>query len=208
MHKCVKRILENWDVLLHFFSLAVTEDHLKMASVILEAMNNPLNKGYLLFLVYSLNYFNSFNALFQSRAVLINELHSKSLTIFWQFSQNFVKPELVHKCYTTDIRQPQNYIELEKLGLGFTCNEFIKKFPADLQNEFKLKCLNFYITAAEGIQKRMPLNDSFFKQLNILTPTVALDLGNRDLHTNFCDVIKQYNNLIDIEKLEYQWRMN
>jgi hypothetical protein len=62
LHMCVERILENWDVLFDFFQLAAVEDHLKSAANILEEMRNPLNKAYLLFLSFVLNYFNKFNA--------------------------------------------------------------------------------------------------------------------------------------------------
>jgi len=42
--------------------LAVTEDHLKSAEIILDMLKNQVIKAYFLFLKYSLQYFNSFNA--------------------------------------------------------------------------------------------------------------------------------------------------
>ena len=67
------RILENWDALKNYFILAVVEDKLKSAEIILENLNDNTIKLYLLFLKYSLNYFNSFNALFQSRNILVHQ---------------------------------------------------------------------------------------------------------------------------------------
>ncbi|KYN09439.1 hypothetical protein ALC57_18445 [Trachymyrmex cornetzi] len=67
LQKCVVRILENWNVLQNYFVLAVVEDKLKSAEVILSHLNDDIFKAYFLFLKYVLNFFNSFNALFQSR---------------------------------------------------------------------------------------------------------------------------------------------
>lgn len=78
LHKCVIRILDNWDVLKHFFILAVNEDKLRSAEIILEQLNNNSIKAYLLFLKYVLNFLNNFNALFQSRKILIHKLCENS----------------------------------------------------------------------------------------------------------------------------------
>jgi len=67
LQKCVVRLLENWEVLKNYFILAVVEDKSKSAKIILEYLNDNLIKAYLLFLKYSLNFLNNFNALFQSR---------------------------------------------------------------------------------------------------------------------------------------------
>lgn len=82
LQKCVVRMLENWDVLLGYFRVAVVVDKLKSAELILKELENVCTHAYLLFLKYVLNYFNSINALFQSKKPLIQELHSESKTIF------------------------------------------------------------------------------------------------------------------------------
>lgn len=78
LHKCVVRLLDNWEVLKHYFIFAVHEDKLQSAETILTYLNNNVVKAYLLFLKYSLNFFNSFNALFQSRKLLIHKLFVNS----------------------------------------------------------------------------------------------------------------------------------
>jgi len=67
LHKCVTRLLDNWEVLKHYFHLEIIENKGKSAQFIFDNLNNDKIKAYLLFLKYSLNFLNSFNALFQSR---------------------------------------------------------------------------------------------------------------------------------------------
>lgn len=57
LHKCVVRLLDNWEVLKHYFVLAVHEDKLKSAEIILTNLNDNVIKAYLLFLKYSLQFF-------------------------------------------------------------------------------------------------------------------------------------------------------
>jgi len=58
------RLLDNWEVLNNYFILATVEDKTKSAVIILALLNDDSIKAYLLFLKYSLNFLNNFNALF------------------------------------------------------------------------------------------------------------------------------------------------
>jgi len=71
-------LLNNWDVLKNYFILGVVEDQSKSAEDILILLNDSTVKAYILFLKYSLDYFNNFNALFQSRKILIHKLFINS----------------------------------------------------------------------------------------------------------------------------------
>ncbi|KYM89079.1 hypothetical protein ALC53_02462 [Atta colombica] len=73
------RLLNNWEILKSYFTLA--ED-------ILALLNDNSIKAYLLFLKYLLN-FNIFNALFQSRKILIHKLYTCSNQIISEVAQNF-----------------------------------------------------------------------------------------------------------------------
>lgn len=78
LHKCIVRLLDNWEILKSYFMLAIVEDKLKFAELILTQLNDNFIKAYLLFFKYSLNFFNNFNALFQSRKILIHTLFENS----------------------------------------------------------------------------------------------------------------------------------
>jgi len=86
MHQCVSRILEYWVVLISYFRVAVVEDKLLSAENILKSMENSYTKAYLLFLKYVLNILNKFNALFQSRTILIHKISDASENILRVFN--------------------------------------------------------------------------------------------------------------------------
>lgn len=69
LHKYIVRFLDNWEVLKNYFIFCIVEKKSKSVEIILDLLNNISIKAYLLFLKYSLNFLNSFNALFQSRKV-------------------------------------------------------------------------------------------------------------------------------------------
>ncbi|KYN22650.1 hypothetical protein ALC57_04940, partial [Trachymyrmex cornetzi] len=78
LQKCIVRFLDNWEVLRHYFIFCVVEEKSKSAEIILNSLNDISIKAYLLFLKYSLNFLNNFNALFQSRKVLIHTVYERT----------------------------------------------------------------------------------------------------------------------------------
>jgi len=50
LHNCIVKLLDNWDVLKNYFVLAVIEDKLKSAELILNQLNDNFIKAYILFL--------------------------------------------------------------------------------------------------------------------------------------------------------------
>lgn len=52
---------------------------------------------HLLFLKYSLNFFNNFNALYQSREILIHKLSESCEQLIKQMGQNFLVPIVLQK---------------------------------------------------------------------------------------------------------------
>lgn len=112
----VIRILDCWDSLTKFFTIAVFDDKLKSAELVLNDLNNPIIKCYFLFLKYSLNFFNTFNAMFQSRQILIHQLSEKSIGLLKIFCQNFVKSSLVDdNVYVIDFENYDNFLPVNKL---------------------------------------------------------------------------------------------
>lgn len=95
MHQCVVRILDCLNNLTHYFLVTVSEDNLKSAVTILDALNNHVVKAYFYFLMYSFNLFNSFNAMFQAQNIMIHKMYIHSVNLLKTFAQNFIKPELL-----------------------------------------------------------------------------------------------------------------
>lgn len=65
LHNCVIRLLDNWEVLKNYFFFSTVEDKSQFAEAILAQFNDDFVKAYLLFLKYSLYFFNNFNILIQ-----------------------------------------------------------------------------------------------------------------------------------------------
>jgi len=114
LQKCVVRLLENWEVLKNYFILAVVEDKSKSAEIILEYLNDNSIKAYLLFLKYSLNFLNNFNALFQSRNILVHKLYGNSRQLIQQLAQNFVNFDVLNDIYTLDFNDKKNIQDIKE----------------------------------------------------------------------------------------------
>lgn len=156
--------------------LAVLEDKLKSAEHILLELENICNKAYFLFLQYALNYFNTINAIFQSKRPLIHQLHTESRKIFFKLGQNFIKPNKLN--INID---DENLLALDKIFLGTHCNSLLNLIPNSEASRIRLDCRNFYIVALEEIQDRLPVADnSLFKHAQFLRPEFALNIENRD----------------------------
>lgn len=208
MHQCVSRVLDCWAVLLNFFRIAVVEDKLLAAQNILAAMENNYNKAYLLFLKYVLNIINSFNALFQSRNVLIHKMYEASVNILKEFCSNYIKLNVLvnNSLEDVNVADPNNYLPAKDMVLGTECENYIKKFSAEATELVKNKCLEFYITAALEIKKRLPINNHLFQQLKFLDPKVALHVVTDEVDIHFEIIIEQLNENVDLNILQSEWR--
>ncbi|XP_066599985.1 SCAN domain-containing protein 3-like [Prorops nasuta] len=72
-YECIKRILEEWDVLLKFL-LEQTSEKVLQAEELLIIMEDSKTRAYLMFLEHILNKLNSFNAFFQAKETKIQRL--------------------------------------------------------------------------------------------------------------------------------------
>ena len=176
LHQCVVRLLENWDVLTHYFQLAAVEDKLKSAEMILQELKNSYTKAYMFFLKYVLVFFNSFNALFQSRKILIHKLSEDSLRLLQTIGQNFLKPGVHTEIQKIQKLEPCHYLSLESVYLGPECEQLLQSLPRECEkdvHQVRLKCLEFYIKATEEMIKRLPMHNEFFGNLKFIEPSIA-----------------------------------
>lgn len=200
--KCVEKILDNWALLLAFFKQASTQDKLKSTERIFLELNKECNKVYLHFLKYVLNYFNSLNALFQSKALLIQVVQRESLKIFLCLGQNFIKKSELS--ITCDLRSPHCCLPIEEVYLGCECNDLLINIPKSAANQIRVRCLQFYITALEEIQQRLPQKSELFKEMEFLNPEVALGKKGNKNEFSFKNFSKIIN--LDVNSLLQEWR--
>lgn len=206
-HQCIERILVNWDVLIAYFGIAVYEDDLNSAKVILEKLQDPRIKCYFLFLKYSLNYMNQFNALFQSQNSLIDILKKESVKLFLQISQNFLKPSVLKEEYLNcNILHPSNYLPNDQIFVGAECEALLSTLDILIQNDFKRNILKFYITICEEMMTRLPLKNKLFSEFEFITK-VAFETTKSNVLNSLSSISDVYKGIIDITALNYEWRI-
>ena len=151
-------------------------------------------KAYYLFLKYILKDFIAFNAFFQAVETRIHLLHSKSVQFLFKICKHFLKDELM-KSFTENIMnivfsEKENHKVLDEITFGSDCNEYLNEIIMQgHENDVatvRENCLSFYVTAAEEIRKRLPINNIFLSKLNVFRPYITL--FNTDRETSFKDV--------------------
>jgi len=185
----VKRVLESWDNVQHFLTDMVMTQKSISGENLLCMMQNVDIKAYLLYLKYILHFFNNFNIYFQAVETRIQLLQPKSMDLLTKISTNFLKPEFLNDLLYIEFEKTATHKSLEDIRLGSECEEYLRKLIKDghinIVEVIRRNCLEFYITAAKEIRKRLPVNDKFLSKLKILQPQI---LFNNDRETSFNDI--------------------
>lgn len=210
VHQCVERLLINWDVLTSFFEIAAYEDGLHSASVLLGNLKNPNIKCYFLFLKYSLNYMNQFNALFQGRQILIHSLHRESVRLTMKICQNFIKPALLKEDFIVqgNILCPTNYLSLQDIFIGTEANALLELLTLDEKRSIKLKVLDFYVCMVEEMKKRLPLKQDIFLEFQFILPNVVFNRARNHILNNLPNLTSHYKdvNFLSMNLALQEWR--
>ncbi|KAE8753063.1 hypothetical protein FOCC_FOCC000408, partial [Frankliniella occidentalis] len=226
---CVERFLAIRRILEHFFTVAAFEDKKQetQAGWIFAQLGNPFTIAYLYFLKYSLEFFVKFNAFFQSKKPIVQDIARYSEKMLKQICQNYMKPENLKNVATLNLSTPGLQLPIEEIYLGPECHAALDGIPlpdnpegkltdVQLANsrrheilKFRLRCLDFYTTAAKEIQSTFPIGKPFFKELEFLDPAMALDEKVRsgylkDLGT----VSNNFKNKLEIDPctVAFEWR--
>lgn len=153
-------------------------------------------KAYFLFLEHILYTFNSFNAFFQAAETRVYLLQPKSVKFLTTICEYFLKPELLKNvCNNIQFSQQENQKSLNEVNLGFECEEYLDKLMkeghTDIVAHVRKNCLQFCVTAAEEISKKLPINDKFLSKLKVLEANVALSDSDREISFNDVSFIAQ-----------------
>ena len=209
-YSCIDRLLESWDIIKYFLSETIVSEKSKSGQYLLSVMENVETKAYLLFLKYVLNFFNSFNAFFQAHQTRIHLLYYKSVTFLKQICKNFLKTELLKDNIQNILfHDKENHKSLNDITLGAECDEYVcelvQEGHADVATIIKQTCLQFYITAAEQIKKRLPVHDAFLHALQVFHSDVALFNNNREASFDYISLIAKTLNGFDENGLKEEW---
>ncbi|KAK3917879.1 Zinc finger protein 862 [Frankliniella fusca] len=230
LHRCVEQYIKIQKSLLGFFELRVFEEKKdKTAARILQDLRNPYTLAYMHFLNYALNFTNQFNAIFQSKQVLIHKLAEKSEALMKNICQNFIKPALLPRIGQIDYTRPANQLPLREVYLGPGCREALDRLvpaaprdasvrPEDMaaqlereKDAFREKCLEFYARAAQEMKERLPLNELIFKEMAIIDPEVLLSQAARTGSDELSDLpllTARFEEKLQLDKnaLATEWR--
>ncbi|CAI6358650.1 unnamed protein product [Macrosiphum euphorbiae] len=135
-------------------------------------------------------------------------MYEASVNILKEFCSNYIKLNVLVNKSLEDVNvvDPNNYLAAKDMVLGTECGNYIKDFSAEATELVKNKCLEFYITAALEIKKRLPINNHLFQQLKFLDPKVALHEVTDEVDINFEIIIGQLNENVELNILQSEWR--
>lgn len=202
----VKKVLVNWDVLKHYFTLEIFEDKSPQAKFIHDNIND-VTKAIFLFLNYLLHYLNMFNALFQGKRILIQDLASECRKLYKVLVSHLKKSEYTND-FNINCKNPRHFLDLNTMNLGPECTDLWLKLPNDKQEEIRKYCLNFLTCSAEEIQRRFPINANFFTALKFLSPQIALSNSRPDNLRSLRLVTTKFAKFnVDAVKIDWQWNM-
>lgn len=193
-HHCISAIVEKWDVILQYLMVLASEKTEK-ADVLLKTMQNPLTYAYFLFLKFTLNMFNVYNATFQKRETMVQELQPTAVKFFVWILEKFLKQGLLQpaELFFQIIRKvnfsdPLNQKPLTDLDVGIETRKYLEQQIAvqNLSDEqvdtFYRNCLKFYIVASNQIRERLPFDDLFLSCVACFRPQTAF---HADRETSF-----------------------
>ncbi|KAK0157263.1 hypothetical protein PV327_011290, partial [Microctonus hyperodae] len=108
--------------------------------------------------MFTLNTFNKFNALFQSRETYIHILAERSEWILKQMTMCFLKPDCLNNITINSI-VPENILPTLFIKVGDKCLNLLDTLDREVVFQIKSNCLLFYKTATIEMIQRVPYYD-------------------------------------------------
>lgn len=197
-----------WDSFTLYFTNAVfEEDKLHVTDAILNNLNNPVFKIYLIFLSYILDIINKMNLNFQGEGTQIHILHTQFTTLYKNVLRNYIQKGIVDKIDLSQINptNPDYYLKLEDIYMGANVQLFLNDHsicPEEL-NKIRINILNFYVELCQQIRKRFNFNDKLLIFLTNFHPKRALN-GSVATIAQAAEIFK--NLVSNVENLNSEWR--
>ncbi|XP_011159374.1 uncharacterized protein LOC105195594 [Solenopsis invicta] len=206
----VEKLLESWDTIQHFLSGTVTSEKTNCEEYLLSMMNNVEMKAYFLFLKYVLKFFKIFIAFFQVPDTRIYLLHQKSVNLLYQICRHFLrKKHLKPFAPNTTFSIKENRKIPNRVSLGSECEKYLDELivqgHTDVITNIRKNCLEFYITAAEELRERLPVNDIFLSKLQAFSPSNSLYSIDREASFNDVAFVARTFGDFDEDALKREW---
>lgn len=175
LEACVLRLLEQYDALLSYFRS--TDETSATIERIVNSLENPLSRLYLMFLCDSLPVINNFNKLMQKQSPTIHILSREIHTFLKKIYLRFLSPNVVQGTQISSIEldNAHHYLPLDEVFVGDKASKYLSE-ECDLDTrdirKFQETCRQFWITAAKYAISKLPLENDFLKNLNWIHPHI------------------------------------
>lgn len=147
----------------------------------------------------------------QSETSQIHTIRKSVISSYTTLLECYLKDEYVEKCPLHELRpsDPHNFKDLKSMYFGAAVEMTLSQphsIPPQAVEQFKLRCLDFYIEGALQISKRFPLGDKVFQQLDVLDPKVVKAKSVPSLGPLMNGFPLLVNNET-LQKIDSEWRM-
>ena len=136
-------------------------------------------------------------------------MQSRSLSFLYEICKHFLKDEhLKPFSIYEEFSCKETQRTLNEISLGVECekylNDLLMQGHKDEVTTVRKNCLSFYVTAAEEIRKRLPVDHIFLSKLNVFSPSMALF---HDREKSFKDVsfVAKIIDGFDKDALKNEW---
>lgn len=208
----MKRLLEQYDALILFFTDAAFEDKLLASDMILHRLKEKYVKLYLQFLEFVLQYLTNLNLEMQSEETKIHRLYSQVSLVYNTLLDCFLKTEYLKSTVLekVEFENPHNFVPLDDIYHGPKVAVALSEKSGGLTaldlKDFRTRCLQFYIETCSQIINRFNLrseSSKIFKDLSILDPSQMSKFKSVvPIATKFPNLVSEN----DFNTLDAEWR--
>jgi len=174
--KAITIILDQWDELYTFFKIASVEDRCFSAEKLVNIMDCPAYKAYMIFLKSNLQVICKTNLLFQNDDVSPFILFQDLSLLLKSMLKKIVVPDQLKKISDAQLVNydfEQYLMHTDSIYFGYEFNLIFQTLVPQDQGNVKKVCKNFIIQFCKQLQKRLPDNLAILEQINIFSPEIA-----------------------------------
>ncbi|XP_066990850.1 zinc finger protein 862-like [Macrobrachium rosenbergii] len=176
LHMVVSRLLEQFEALILYFTNAVWEDRILAAQSILDNLKDPRNRLYLEFLDFILPYFNNLNKQMQAESPQIYTLHEAVCNLCRNLMDCYMNEDYLRKTSVENVQyqDPRHFMPLQNMYLGpkvtASISNNIHGLPQQAIEEFRKRCLGFFIESVRQICMRFDFRNPILKRMSAIDP--------------------------------------
>ena len=204
--KCVDRILRQYEALQSYFASCVEEKKAKKESkvtLLMEKLNDPMTKGYMVFLHSVLPVFDAFTALLECEEPMIHRVGDCITKLTKELLGRFIDLQVIREADSfleINYTDPTVQVTDRQLRLGLATRQFIRSKDLEgtpAMRKFYQEVRSFFVTALNYIKHNFPHDDEVVKNAIILDVTKRASVDN----TNLSVLLERFPGLVEEDEL-------